>query len=85
MDDKSREDILQGEELISYLSKYEIWLARYNRWIDSFPDDGIELRPWKKTARELTTLQGFDMWMLRMRGDFLLLFAVGRCLCTSSE
>lgn len=50
MDDKSREDILQGEELISYLSKYEIWLARYNRWIDSFPDDGIELRPWKRDS-----------------------------------
>jgi hypothetical protein len=50
IDDKSREDILQGEELTSYLSKYERWLRNYNSWINSFPDAGIELRPWKEDS-----------------------------------
>ena len=45
IDEASREDILQGEELTSYLSKLEIWQAKYNKWVDSFPGGGIELRP----------------------------------------
>lgn len=44
MDDNSRADVLQGEELTSFLNRLELWHARYNEWIDSFPDDGIQLR-----------------------------------------
>ena len=45
IDEASREDILQGEELTSYLSKLEMWQEMYNKWVDSFPNGGIELRP----------------------------------------
>jgi hypothetical protein len=44
IDEKSRVDILQGEELTSYLSRFEAWQAKYNQWVDSFPDGGIELQ-----------------------------------------
>jgi hypothetical protein len=48
IDELSRSDILQGEELTSYLSKLEAWQAKYNKWIDAFPDEGIELHPLDK-------------------------------------
>lgn len=44
LDEQSRVGIMQGEELTSYLSKIQTWQTKYNQWVDSFPDEGIELR-----------------------------------------
>jgi hypothetical protein len=44
LDEKSRVELLQGEELASFLSKLEAWHVKYNQWVDSFPEEGIELK-----------------------------------------
>lgn len=44
LDEKSRVELLQGEELTSFLSQFEAWHVKYNQWVNSFPEEGIELK-----------------------------------------
>jgi hypothetical protein len=43
LDEKSRHTLLQGPALIDFLTRSQIWQRWYTAWIDSFPEEGIEL------------------------------------------
>lgn len=51
LDQRSRVELLHGEELTDFLSKSETWHSWYNEWIDSFSHDGIKLKIMKEVTQ----------------------------------